>query len=233
MRAALVLSLLALAACFDAPAPEWQLDHDRVIAVRASPPGIAAGGVATLDALVAHAGAPVAVEQPVEAAAIAPAAGLAGAVALAEGAWQVTAPGDAQLASARAALGYAEGAPVPLDVLVEVPGGSGAPLAARKTVWLGEPRANPPEVGVVTVAGAPPGAELVIPRGVDVPLAVDPGDPGATVMWLTSCGTMHDDQERAAFVHIGPGDSRDGQLVLVVRDGQGGVAWQVWPMHAE
>ena len=201
--------------------------------MRATPPGIAAGAIAQLDALVAHAGAPVSVETPAAASAVAPPAGLAGAVEAANGSWQVAAPDDATLARARGALGFAEGAPVPLTVLVQLDGSAGESLSATKTVWLGASRANPADVGSVTIAGAPAPDSLVIARGVDVPLVVDPGDPAATVMWLTSCGTMHDDQERSAFVHVGPGDRGDGQLVLVVRAGEGGVAWRVWPVHAE
>src|SRR4029079_15048087 len=40
------------AGCPGARDPPWQLDHDRIIAVRATPPGIAAGDKSTLDALI-------------------------------------------------------------------------------------------------------------------------------------------------------------------------------------
>ena len=54
--AAAVLVAGALAACADDTDPPWQLDHDRVIAVRANPPGLAPGEQATLDALLARKG---------------------------------------------------------------------------------------------------------------------------------------------------------------------------------
>ena len=52
------------------------------------------------------------------------------------------------------------------------------------------------------------------------------------VSWLTSCGTMHDEDEHHAFVHVLPKDRKDGELAVVVRDPSGGVVWQVWPIVA-
>jgi hypothetical protein len=34
-------------------------------------------------------------------------------------------------------------------------------------------------------------------------------------------------------VRVTADDKHEGELVVVVRDTEGGVAWQVWPMRAE
>lgn len=152
------------------------------------------------------------------------------------GAWRLIAPDAAQLASARPALGLPDGAPVPVDVMLTFARSSDRaspdPVRVKKTVWLGEPADNP-SVPPVTVDGAPapgPDAEIVVPVGRDVYLSVDA--PGMRVNWLTSVGTLFQDDVATAFVRVAPEDRRDGQLVVVVRDDEGGVAWQVWSMHA-
>ena len=53
--------------------------------------------------------------------------------------WQIDGPDEARLGAAREELGLPDGAPVPLEVTVELPG----PLYAQKIVWLGDARANP------------------------------------------------------------------------------------------
>jgi hypothetical protein len=223
---------IALAACADNTDPVWQLDHDRIVAVRATPPHIASGQVATFDALIAHAGAPTDIELPIAAnAAFAP-AGLFTAVHSDRGTWSVVAPGAAELDAARAELGLDPGAPVPLDVTVQfATTAAGIELIARKTVWLGDAAANPalPEV---LVAGAPPGSQLVVPADHDVSLELGI-DATWTASWLTSCGTMHDVDEPLAFVHVLPDDPQTGELAVVARDPVGGVVWQVWPIRAE
>src|SRR6185436_1345398 len=50
--------------CTDDSDPPWQLDHDRIIAVRATPPRIAAGDQAVVDMLVGFKGAPIAERPP-------------------------------------------------------------------------------------------------------------------------------------------------------------------------
>jgi hypothetical protein len=219
---------VALTGCIDQTDPVWQLDHDRIVAVRATPPHIEPGKVAHLDALVAHKGAPTDLETPVAAVVYGP---KDLSTAISPGSWDVTAPDAATLDAERAELGLDPGAPVPLDVLVQFPDSNGIHLVAKKTVWLGDALENAANVGAVTVGGDPPGDAISIPPDVDVSLAVD-ADPAAVVNWLTSCGTMHDDDEHAAFVHVLPADSHAGELVLVVRDAYGGVVWQVWPITA-
>src|SRR5574337_1846950 len=136
----------------------------------------------------------------------------------------VTAPDDAGLAAARTELGLAADAPVPLVVGVESGG-----LAATKTVWLGASADNPVLTGV-TIAGAPRPAMLVVPKLTDVRLFVEADDSVDIVNWLTSCGTMHDFDLHSAYLRVEKNDPQSGELALVLRDGQGGVAWQVWPI---
>ena len=232
MRAARVASLLLLIACVNKTDPRWQLDHDRVVVVRATPSHAPSGMAIAFDALIAHAGAPTDVETPVLAG-LSPTtpSSLAGtAVAMDATGWHVTAPSDAILAAARAQLGLADNAAVPLDVVMSF---GPIPLVATKTVFFGDAADNPP-LGAVTLLGAPvaPTDSLVVPQDMDAPLTVE-ADATADVNWLTSCGTMHDDDEHDAFVHVLPADPMTGELAVVVRDVDGGVAWQVWPIHAQ
>ena len=51
------------------------------------------------------------------------------------------------------------------------------------------------------------------------------------VSWLTSCGTLRDSQEPEAILRLDAACT--GELVVVVRDGDGGTTWQVWPLATE
>jgi hypothetical protein len=218
-----LLAIALLAGCAGDIDPQWQLDHDRIVAVRATPPHLAMpGDTAQLDLLVGHKGA-MTTEQPPDLATVITPASLAGAVSGAT----VTAPSDAQLAAARTELKIADGMPVPLTI-----GVSAGAFAAIKTVWLGEAGDNP-VLADLTVSGVPPGTELVVPPDMDVRLFVTADDSNLVVNWLTSCGTMHDFDLHSAYLHVLPADPQTGELAIVVRDSSGGVAWQTWPIHAE
>ena len=226
-RLAAAAAMAALAACTGDVDPAWQLDHDRVIAVRATPSRIAAGESAVLDALFGHKGAPPGEIEPDTVEVISPTS-LAGAVA--HGAhWTVTTPGDAQLAAARSELSLAAGAPVPLRLRVRFAGTS---LDGLKVVWLGE-HADNPVLDPVTIdnQNALAESQLTVAAGVDVPLAVALDD-SFNINWLTSCGTMHDFDLARAHLRVEPTDPHTGTLALVVRDTLGGVAWHVWPITA-
>lgn len=227
MKRAALIAVAVLAGCSGDVDEAWQLDHDRIIAVRATPPRIAPGGRAELDALVGRRAAPPREEVPPVAVVSSPAR-MAGALALDGGRWVVTAPGDEELASIRAELGLAAGAPVPVVIAIEHDG-----FAATKTVWVGEPAANPVIAGA-TVAGtdALDREALVIGRGVDVLLAVDRPDTD-DVNWLTSCGTMHDYDLPRAYLRVEPDDPDDGHLAVVVRTPDGGVSWRIWSIRAD
>lgn len=104
-------------------------------------------------------------------------------------------------------------------------------MRVKKLVWLGEPADNP-ALPPITIDGVPAGDEVVVPIGRDVYLAVD-NTQGLRVNWLTSVGTLFQDDEPTSFVRVAAADRHEGELVVVVRDAEGGVAWQVWPMRAE
>ena len=211
-----------LAGCTGDVDPPWQLAHERIIAVRATPPHVPSGATSQLDVLVGHKASPTEVVAPDAATVLSPrslADVLAGAT--------VTAPSEDRLAAARTELGLAAGAPVPLVVAVVVKG-----LPATKTVWLGDAADNPALTGL-TIAGAPPPATLVVPELTDVRLFVDADDAVEIVNWLTSCGTMHDYDLHSAYLRVEKNDPKSGELAVVLRDGHGGVAWQVWPISAQ
>jgi len=239
-RAAHVLALTALGAiaalatgCLDGIDPQWQLDHDRIVAVRATPPHITAGQIAVLDGLIAHKGSPTDVEPVIAASATTAPAGLFAAVHYDNGVWEVVGPDDSQLATARAALSLPAGAPVPLVVTVQFPTSNGHPLYATKTVYLGDSAQNP-DLGNVAIDGtaAPAaGAAISVGKDIDVALTSD-ADPTWQVNWLSSCGTLRDDDEHAAVLHVKPADPQSGELAVVLRDTLGGVVWQVWSIAA-
>jgi hypothetical protein len=223
-----IASLIALAGCIDQVDERWQLDHDHVIAVRATPPRIMPGEHAVLDALVARAGGPTTIETARSASTPTAPAALQGMVSFDGVAWIVTAPDDAALASSRPAMGIDPGAPVPLDLLLVFPRPEGDPLYVTKTVWLGAHAENP-AVPEITIGDAPAGAALVMPLDEDVYVATAV-DATARVNWLTSCGTLHQDDVARAYLRAD--EAASGELAVVVRDTVGGVAWRVWPLAA-
>ena len=161
--------LLLLAACAPAPIePEaWQLDQDRVIAVRVTPPGIVAGEHATIDGLVAHAGGPTTIETP--SAVTAAGSPLFEAVNFLFDHYEVIAPDDVTLADARTQLGLAAGAPIPFPLAVFFGPLSGDHLTTHKNMWLGEVDTNP-SLPALTIDGAPAAATLGVAVGRDIAL---------------------------------------------------------------
>jgi hypothetical protein len=227
----ILLALLAVGAggCFEDIDPPWQLDHDRIVAVRASPPGVASGEQATLDALAGYQGALTAEVEPEAVQVIAP-MGAEDLLTLDAGTWVVTAPDQARLAEMRAGYGLPADAPVPLQLGLLFDGD----LAALKVVNLGV-HADNPGMGAITIDGGEPEAddEIVVGREIDVPMAVEVAETD-DVNWLTSVGTMHDFDLPEAYLVVEPDNPLDqGELAVVVRDGLGGVAWQVWPIRVE
>lgn len=208
----------ALVACApDATDPPWSLAHDRVVAVRAEPPHIAPGEIALLEGLFVHAGEPLATAPPTVATAPDAPGGLFTAVHYYIDHWRIDGPDEAALAVARTELGLPAGAPVPLDVVLQLPG----PLYAQKTVWLGDSRDNP---APPTVALPP---VLAVGRGYPLDVTVEPG---VTVRWLTSCGTLERDTTPHATLTVE--QPCEGELVVVVRDAAGGTSWQILSLRA-
>ena len=213
------VAILVLAACHDELVQPWQLDHDRIVAARATPAGIASGEAAQLDALIAHEGGVTDVEMPTGATAAGAPGGLFTAVHFMFDHWEIQAPDDAQLAAARAELGLAATS-LPGNTSVT---SSGTGAVASKLVWLGESRANP-ALPAITIDGVAPGTTLDLPRGRDITLSAT----GDDVSWLSSTGTLHDDDANVATLDVARGDPATGELAVVVRDGAGGIVWQVW-----
>jgi len=231
LRAAYLLPLL-LAGCIDPIDQQWQLDHDHVVVARATPPSIRPGDTTNLDALVAHAGGPTTVESPLDASVAQ--TGYSAQLVHDGTAWKVIAPDAATLAAARGGMGIAADAPVPVDVMMSFPLGSERaldPVKVRKTVWLGEPAVNP-DMPAITVADVPASDSIVVAKDKDVYLAVTVPD-GWHVNWLTSAGTLFQDDEPRSFIHIAPKDRQQGELACVIRDTEGGVVWKVWPIATQ
>lgn len=210
---------LALAGCIDDVDARWQLDHDRVVAVRATPPHLAPDERAVLDALVAHAGGPTALDTARTVTTPTAPAALQGAIAFDGTAWTITAPSADALAASRPVMGLADGALVPLDLLLAF---GDAPMYVTKTVWLGDHAENP-TLPPITIDDAPAGdtLELAVGRDVYLEAATD-----LRVNWLTSVGTLHQDDVARAFVRVDAPAA--GELAVVVRSPDGGVAWRVW-----
>jgi hypothetical protein len=223
-----VAVVAAAAGCAGDIDPPWQLSHNRIIAVRAEPPGILAGQTSRIDALLGHKDAMTSVATP-ELAAVTSPMSLSDVLSVDNGAWTVTAPSDDRMAAARSELKLAADAPVPLEIGVSY---AGQTLIATKTILLGQAVANP-TLDNVMINGQPPADQLTVGKLVKVPLAIDADDLNFDVIWLTSCGTMHDFDLPNAYLKVESDDPDTGELGVVLRDAHGGVAWQLWPIQAQ
>jgi hypothetical protein len=236
MKSILLVAMVAMTAvttaCDDTD-PVWQLENDRIIAVRATPPQMSPGERSTIEVLVTSIGrgpfviAPqIAIATPADATTVVPA--LLSKAIVAEGTtWTVVAPDAAALRAVRTEMGLAADAPVPLRIGIRVDLGSG-PLDAVKTVTFGT-TVNNPSIGVVTIGGAPAQDGIVIPVDTDVELRVDAGVDDE-VVWLTSIGDLSDFDDPIATVRHkrSSDDLTSGHIAVVVRDPQGGVTWGFW-----
>ena len=222
--------LLLLVGCIEQIDQRWELDHDHVVAVRFTPPRVVAGERTKLDALLAHDGLPTTVESPAAAVAQVPEGDpLAGIVAARSDGWYVTAPSEDVLAQVRARDGLAADAPVPVRVAMAFQRGE-TTLYAKKTVWLGA-RAENPSVPAMVVDGQPVSDRLVVPVEQDVYVSVGVAS-DARVNWLASCGAVFQDDVATAFLRVARQDCTEGELAVVIRAADGGVAWRVWPLTA-
>jgi len=231
MRSIVVAFSVLLVGCMDPVDPRWQLDHDHIVAVRATPPRILPGESAALDALVAHEGAAATVTIPSEAAVLEAPEAIKDIVYTDGGKWFVYGPSEEALALARADLGLAADAPVPVTVYTAFAREGADPLFAKKLVYLGASAANPP-TPTAMIDGAPMAEDLVVPTETDVYLSVSVAQQWR-VSWLSSVGTLFQDDVATSFLRVLPEDPFEGQLAVVVRDPDGGVAWRVWPLRAD
>lgn len=230
MKAAAIAIVVLASACAGDLDEQWQLDHDRIIAVRATPPGILSGESSDLDALVGAKGGHPMELVPELAQVVAPAS-LASALKFSGGKWSVTAPDEATLAAARTELKLDANAPVPIQIGVSY---ANQTLLGFKTIFLGESRTNPQleDMTIDGVAAAPAGSQIVVAPLTDVPLSVKGMDPDI-VNWLTSAGTMHDFDLPKAYLRVEKDDPTDGDLAVVLRKTDGGVAWRAWTISAQ
>lgn len=217
-RAYLVaLSLVAAAAgCQDIDSPSL-LERPRLLAVRLSPPGLAAGESSRID-LLAFDGDAVVELQPDAVATSLP----GDLVARDQPGFSLRCPAAEQLEAMRAELGAAADQPlvVPLEVSVSL---SGETLAARKIALFGQAMDNP-ALGAIEVAGAAPGedGDIVAAAG-DLELTVGGGAEETSYAWFSTVAEIGDFTEPRAHLAAEPGDA--GLLLVVARDQAGGVAW--------
>ena len=219
--------LALLVGCTNDVDPPWQLDHERVIAVRATPPGLVTGETSKLDALLGRSG-DIPLEAEPEMVTVMSPMSLAGAVSRQGTSWIVTAPAD--LTAARAELMLMPTDPVPLRLRMTFPDFA---FVGIKAVMLGAHHDNP-SLGVIRIGGEDKtsATTLVVPKVTDVRLDVAFDDTFG-VNWLTSCGNMHDFDLPGAYLRVEPEDPQAGMLGVVVRDATAGVAWKLWQIRAE
>ena len=232
MRLAIFVIAVIAAGCDADLDPPWELDHDRIIAVRATPVGIVDGERSELDALLSAKDGTTFEQAPLAAQVISPMS-LVGALVNDSGKWIVNMPPAAALAVARMELKLAPDAPVSLQVGVGYLV-NGVELAALKTVWLGKSVQNP-LLAEMVIDGESLDAktELVVPMLTDVRFSVA-AIPDDDVNWLTNVGEMHDFDLPESYLRVEPDEDKlEGELALVKRDREGGVVWRVWPIRVE
>jgi hypothetical protein len=216
MRASILLPLSlslapALLAGACAESEEARLDHAQILAVRAEPAHVAPGGVAKIDVLAGDDAGGVFVTSPDALVATDPGGQLR--VEHTPDGWFVTA-GDAP--------GVAT-----LDLAVAIDGVS---WRARKSLVVGEPADNP-RVAAMQIDGAAQD-ELIAPLGTKPELtAIGLGREPLTYAWYTSVGAL--ERYRQPTAALDASDAGEGTILLVVRDGAGGVGWHLLPARVE
>jgi hypothetical protein len=214
--------------CEDVP-QAFDLDHARIMAIRAEPPALAPEATAAIDVLFTDStieprvAAPDAIEirLPAEAAAFADYL-----VRTADG-WRLTAPDAATIDTIRASLGLAAGDPLAVPLELELATADG-PLTAVKLVAIGAAAANPAAPAIM-IDGTPGAA---VQTGIDAALAASPtaGD-DHVYRWFSSVGELDGFTRPTATLspEIEP-PRTTGHLAVVVRDAAGGVAWTIVPV---
>jgi hypothetical protein len=217
----------ALPGCSDL-SQRWELDHARVLAVRLSTPGLAAGDSAAVDVLICDDdGVPSVVApslvsfsptvDPDRAAAVS-------IVATANG-WSVVAASEAMIERARVAAALDPEQPLAVQLAVQVQVG-GATATALKTVRLGQRATNPSAV-VIAVDGVSQSGDgpQAIDRDVALTLLPAVQAEDLAVDWLTSTGKLSQSETATARLEIAAGDPSSGHVVALLRRDDGGVTW--------
>lgn len=205
----------------------WELDHARVLAVRLSEPGLAAGERAAVDALVVDDAGVLDVAIPTTLAPNSsdPSVAAAVTVELTDSGWYVIAGDAAAIAGARTAAGLADDEPLDVQLTAQFTIGDHT-LIALKNVRLGTAGANPASPTIL-IDGVEAGEPT--PVGVDRPIALSLSGAGEDEElefdWLTSTGTLERSETRAATLELAADDPTTGNLVCLVRHPDGGAAW--------
>ena len=198
--------LLWTVGCTDTT-PAWDLTRDRIIAVRATPPAILAGETTTLDALVAV-GRTVSELAPADVT-VSPGGSLSPTVTLTPSGWTVTAPAELPATPVAVTLAFT------IDV-------GGELRQATKAVWFGVARANPSVE--LAIDGMTSDAEIAVDREVELVASADESNPDEEIDWLTTIGELTDVDDPIG--HLTCEEPGEGTVVVVRRDGAGGVAWK-------
>jgi hypothetical protein len=208
----LPLSLsLSLSAGACAESEEARLDHAQILAVRTEPAHVAPGGVARIDILAGDDSGAVFVTSPDELTA----SGATGPLQVERtpDGWFVTAGPAPEIAT--------------LDVTVAI---DGVAWRARKALVVNEPADNP-RVVAMQIDGSP-SDELVAPVGTKPQLtAIGAGQEPLTYAWYSSVGDLS--RYRQPDAVLDATETAEGKILLVVRDGAGGVGWHLLPARVE
>jgi len=205
MRIALV-AILFTTACADT-SELAALDRAQILAVRTEPANVAPGERARIDVLASDATGAVFEASPdtVTAGAL--------AVERTPDGWYVTAGSSPAHPTITVTLA--------LD---------GSELAAEKALVVGETVANP-RIAAMQIDGTA-GAALVAPAGTRPSLAVtSEGREPMRYAWYSSVGDLEYYRQPTAILDAAT--PATGTIVIVVRDGAGGVDWQLLPATIE
>jgi len=195
-----IIPLLLVAGC-GLTDDSFTLDHPRILAVRATPSHIAAGETAHIDLLAGDASGAVFETDPDTLTADVP-------VLHTDAGWAITAPPGAPLANLSVSLAI-----------------DGQDWPATKQVVLGD-HADNPGVTTMQVDGTDEAA-LTTDAGTKPMLSAISDAADLSYAWYSSVGKL--DHARDAVATLDAASPATGMIVLVVRDGAGGVGWATLP----
>jgi hypothetical protein len=208
----------------------WELDHARILAVRLSAPGLAAGERAVVDVLVADdAGVPAVLSPSLVTVSATTDPDVAAAVVVTATSigWTVSATDADALSAARLSAGLAADRPleVQLEIQLVIDGNQ---LTALKNVRLGESLSNPASPAL-QVDGVPATGIIPVERDREIVLALAGVDTNAELSfdWRTSIGALTRTETDSARLTVEADDPASGYVVVLLRTPAGGVAWGI------
>jgi hypothetical protein len=232
----LALATCALTAC--TPVTEsWELDHARVIAVRLDPPSLGPGQQGKLTALVvSDDGTPMEITPAI---AIVPTEDPVtnSAIKIELGTWAVTAGDATAIAAARAAAQLPDMVPLRLKVGARFVWGE-IQRDTLKDVVLGDSAASNPDAPQITLEGVAisNASPTTLTRGTTYQFGLSnfAADPTLAFQWAVSTGQLTKSETTGPLLEIddtaiaGPAN-----LLVVVRNDRGGVAWATATIRIE